>query len=239
MSQVNLTVFEARSNLGHFRRPDTLATHATYPFITRTALRGLAASILGRDSLPDPVRCGIQILTPVRTNSQQLSLHGKSWTGGGAEASFSRPTTLELLVKPSYRCYYAGPLADELAEALERQRSRYHTYLGVAYCLTFPALVARMSAPVYAADAIEPKTIRCLTVLPEEAVTELIPEPEREYARVGGVPYAEIGGRRFRGSVNVFYEVNGNPITFLPRPAPADLRWLIVDVGEGMSACLW
>jgi len=34
-----LLVFDLAADLGHFRRPEYTATHATYPFITRTALR--------------------------------------------------------------------------------------------------------------------------------------------------------------------------------------------------------
>ncbi len=34
-------VFEIKGKLAHFRRPDTTVTHATYPFISRTALLGM------------------------------------------------------------------------------------------------------------------------------------------------------------------------------------------------------
>jgi CRISPR-associated protein Cas5h len=107
-----LVIFETRSAIAHFRRPDTLGTHATYPFITRTALHGLIASVLGRESLPEPTRCGIRLLSPVTSVTQELSMHGKTWTAGsGAEATFSRPTSIEILVNPSYRLFYHGELA--------------------------------------------------------------------------------------------------------------------------------
>lgn len=47
-----VTVFELRGPIAHYRRPDTLGTHATYPFLPRTALRGLVGAILGLEDLP-------------------------------------------------------------------------------------------------------------------------------------------------------------------------------------------
>ena len=48
-----LVVFELRGAMAHYRRPDTLGTHASYPFIPRTTLRGLIAAILGLETRPD------------------------------------------------------------------------------------------------------------------------------------------------------------------------------------------
>jgi len=73
-----ILIFDVRGSVAHFRRPDTLGTHATYPFITRTALRGLLASILGRASLPAAMRAGVRLLYPVHPVAQELSLHGKT-----------------------------------------------------------------------------------------------------------------------------------------------------------------
>src|SRR5947209_2475848 len=114
-----VAVFDLRGTLAHFRRPDTLATHASYPFMPRTALRGLVAAVLGLGELPAEARAGLRLLNPVRTIAQELSMHGKTWeAGSGKPDSFLRPTSVELVVNPSYRVYYAGPLTGELAETL-------------------------------------------------------------------------------------------------------------------------
>jgi CRISPR-associated protein Cas5h len=44
MSQI--VAFDLRGPVAHYRRPDTLGTHASYPFIPRTALRGLIGAVL-------------------------------------------------------------------------------------------------------------------------------------------------------------------------------------------------
>ena len=106
MSEMSVLAFELRSGMAHFRRPDTLGTHASYPFITRTALHGLIASILGLESLPESPRCGIRLLRPVRTVAHEMSMLGKGWVGGGSD--FNRPTAIELVVNPHYRVYYQG-----------------------------------------------------------------------------------------------------------------------------------
>jgi CRISPR-associated protein Cas5h len=134
--------FDLRGPLAHFRRPDTLATHASYPFLPRTALRGLVGSVLGRTELPDGVWAGLRLLAPVRTVAQELSLHGKTWEARSGRAdSFHRPTSIELVIQPHYRIFYAGPHADDLRARLEARQSHFHTYLGSAFCLTVPEWV--------------------------------------------------------------------------------------------------
>ena len=96
--------FDLRGDIAHFRRPDTTVTHATYPFITRTVLSGLCASIIGRDSLEGDNFIGIQLLSRVRTVAQEMSMLGKGWLGG-SQGTFSRPTSVELVVSPHYRIY--------------------------------------------------------------------------------------------------------------------------------------
>jgi CRISPR-associated protein Cas5h len=236
----NLVVFEARGAVAHFRRPDTLGTHASYPFITRTALRGLIASILGRESLPETTRCGVRLLSPVRTVTHELSLHGKTWeAGSGAEASFSRPTSIAVVAKPAYRLYSPRDFADALAERLAGSRSHYHTYLGAAYCLTFPRLVARLDRSHL--ETVEWRSAECLetaTVVPARCVRRLEVTDGQQYARVGGVLYQHIGGRRFRGTINLLYEVHGKPISFQPQ-ADADVAAAFVRTAEEGVVCLW
>lgn len=235
---MRILIFELRGAIAHFRRPDTMGTQATYPFITRTALRGLIASVLGREMLPPEARCGLRLLAPVRTVAQELSLHGKSWIGGGDAKSFNRPTAIELVVKPHYRVYYAGPLSDELEAYLRNGRSHYHTYLGSAFCLTFPEWVGAVEC----AGPFQPppgKPVSCATVVPANAVEKLVPRNEREYARVGGMLLEYLGGRRFRGTVSVLYEASGAPVEFYPSPASKDDFWEFYELpGEGV-VCLW
>jgi len=190
-------VFELRGSIAHYRRPDTLGTHASYPFIPRTTLRGLVASVLGieyrpdADVLPAEARCGLRLLGPVTTVAQELSLHGKKWIGAGPNESFHRPTSIELVVNPHYRVFCAGPLADELAARLERKQTHFHTYLGSAFCLTFPEWVGRKPAEPIPADA---RRIACATVVPSPAVGELFFDAGQQYARAGGMSREHIGG---------------------------------------------
>jgi CRISPR-associated protein Cas5h len=237
-----VVVFDVRGTVAHFRRPDTLGTHASYPFIPRTALRGLVASILGRTSLPTEFRAGVRLLSPVRTVTQELSLHGKTWEArSGPASSFHRPTAIELVVAPQYRVYCAGPLAEELGARVRRRHSHFHTYLGSAFCLTFPQWRGEDEAPLLAPAAGGP--IHCVSVAPAAAVGRLVPEEGLQYARVGGVLWdhdGEMHERRFRGrAVAVLYEVNGRPLRFEPAPPTAAAYWSFHDVaGEG-TVCLW
>ncbi|MGE3808610.1 MAG: CRISPR-associated protein Cas5 [Gemmataceae bacterium] len=238
-----VVVFELRGSIAHYRRPDTLGTHASYPFIPRTTLRGLIGAILGveyreeGDVLPAEARCGLCLLAPVKTVAQELSLHGKKWVRQGEQdSSFHRPTSLELVVNPHYRVFYAGPQADELADRLENRQSCFHTYLGSAFCLTFPEWVGRKPAEAIPPDS---RCIPCATVVPMPAVGRLLFDHGEQYARAGGLSREHIGGRRFRGTVSVIYEVTGRAVTFEPASPPTDVFWAFRQVpGEG-TVCLW
>ena len=131
-------VFDIKGKIAHFRRPDTTVTQLTYPFITPLAAKGLVGAILGITDFVTKDKVGIQLLSPVRTSVQQLSMLGEGGT-------FNRPTTIEYLVNPSYRIYYVGnEYVHELYSSLKKQQSVYPTYLGVAYALTFPQLIDTM-----------------------------------------------------------------------------------------------
>ncbi len=236
---MSLIIFDLRSELAHFRRPDTMGTQATYPFITRTALRGLAASILGLEMLPPDIRCGIRLLSPVRTVAQEMSMHGKTWVSGGDEKSFHRPTAIELVVKPHYRIYYIGQFADELDHRLQMNQSHYHTYLGSAYCLTFPKWVMTLPS-VELLKLSGTEAITCASVVPAEAIKHLPPpEPGSEYARVGGVLREYLGDRCFRGTLTFLYEVNGGPLRFMPVEYSADDFWHFYQLHSEGIVCLW
>jgi CRISPR-associated protein Cas5h len=238
----NVVIFELRGALAHYRRPDTLGTHASYPFIPRTVLRGLISAVLGlenhpdQDPLPTEARCAVRLLRPARTVTQQLSMHGKKWIGAGPNESFHRPTTIELVVEPHYRIYYAGPLADDLAQRLQRHQSRFHTYLGSAFCLTFPEGGEIKPAKPIPEDV---DWINCSTVVPSAAIASLDVDGNRQYARVGGMLREHIGGRRFRGTVSVLYEVSGHSLRFRPATTCSETFWRFGQIpGEG-TICLW
>jgi CRISPR-associated protein Cas5h len=238
----SILIFDIRSPLAHFRRPDTLATHVSYPFLTRTALRGLVGAILGVTELPADVRAGLRLLTPVRTVAQELSLHGKTWeAGSGRSDSFHRPTSIELVVKPHYRIYYSGPFADELRSRLEARQSQFHTYLGSAFCLTVPEW-GRAVETAGPATVVPGRQMTCVTVVPSEAVARLHPQEDRQYARVGGLLREHLGpfpDRKFRGTLAVLYEVNGEALTFEPAPVAPDAFWKFYDLRDEGTVCLW
>jgi CRISPR-associated protein Cas5h len=181
----------------------------------------------------------LRLLGPVRTVAQQLSLHGKTWeAGSGRPESFHRPTSVEVVVKPHYRVYTSGPHADSLAGMLRASRSRFHTYLGSAFCLTFPRWVgAHDSAAANPAGRLE-----CASVVPAPAVERLALKEGQSCARVGGVLLEHLGpfaDRRFRGSTAVLYEAGGGPLVFEPAPRREDAFWEFHDLpGEGV-VCLW
>lgn len=234
-----VVAFEVRGELAHFRRPDTLGTHATYPFPTRTALRGLVVAVLGETAWPDGGRVGLRLLNPVRTVAQQLSLHGKTWEArSGQPQSFHRPTSVELVVQPHYRIYASGPPADPLAGMLRAGRSRFHTYLGSAFCLTFPRWVGAYESP-----PLPPKArVECVSVVPAPAVGQLALDEGRPCARVGGVLLDHLGpfaDRRFRGSTAVLYEPSCGHLVFAPVPRTEGAFWEFHDLPEEGVVCLW
>ena len=229
---MDLLVFDLKGDIAHFRRPDTTATHASYPFITRTALRGLLGSIVGLEHWSEEAWTGVQLLSPVRTRTQQLSLLGKGYFSGGTLA-FNRPTSIELVINPHYRIYYTGARFDELRASLEQGHAVYHTYLGSAFALTKPKLVDVVSVE----EGIPQQSIDCLTVVPSHVVTNIEIQPGGQYVRAGGVPYASLGGHLYEGTINFIYERSGQPIRFTPTQAEgAPVRWV---KGEQGWTSLW
>lgn len=217
---MKLLVFDLKGALGHFRRPDTTATHATYPFITRTALRGLLGSVLGLEHWDAEAWTGVQLLRPVTTRTQELSMLGKGYFGSG---TFNRPTSVELLVKPHYRIYYVGDHFDDLHTHFSQGLSVYHTYLGSAFAPAKPRFIE-----VFEAEEMTPEgTLECITVVPSHVVTSIDIRPGHQYMRAGGVPYHSLGKRRFEGTMNFIYEYSGQPIRFAPVAAGGvPTRWI-------------
>lgn len=230
---VKLLVFDLKAELGHFRRPDTTATHATYPFITRTALRGLLGSVLGMDHWEGEAWTGLRIMRDVKTRPQQISFLGKGYFGGGP--SFNRPTSVELVVKPHYRIYYCGDHFGELREYIEQGLSVYHTYLGSAFAPAKP----RFMEVVEAEDEQPEGVVECHSIVPSHRVGRLDIQPGHRYMRAGGIPYRSLGDRRFEGTMNFIYELSGKPLRFAPdvKAEGAITRWMLLPTGEWVS--LW
>ena len=236
-----VVVFDLRGSMAHFRRPDTLSTHATYPIITRTALRGLIASILGispteeSDGLSAEFHVGVRLMRPVMTVAQQLSMHGKKWIGKGTNDNFHRPTSIEIVVEPHYRVFCAGPESNELSLRLQAKQTEYHTYLGSAFCLTFPEWIGDEDGTEV---TLAGSAVHCESVVPTTAIKKLVFENGLHYSRVSGMLHRHIGGRRFRGSINVIYEAAGKKVVFEPeKKLPQDLQF--VTLGNGETVCLW
>lgn len=222
-------IFDVTGTIAHFRRPDTTATQLTYPFITPTAAKGLVGAILGITDFVTQDQLGIRLLRPVRTSSQQLSMLGKD-----AGTSFNRPTTMELLVNPGYRIYYAGDqYVEALAEKLQNRQAVYHTYLGVAFAFTFPKFI-QYENEVQAITNRE--MIETQAVIPTDIIKELVLEEDRHYSRAGGFLHTYLGNRTFEKSVSFIYENSGRSITFRPKKEE-EINHPLVNIG-GESVCL-
>jgi len=233
---LDVLVFDLKGSLAHFRRPDTTATHATYPFITRTALRGLLGAILGLEEfLYEEARAGVRLMSPVQKSVQELSMLGKGFLGNWPE--FNRPTSIELLVQPHYRIYYTGPRLEELAAFIRARRSVYHTYLGSAFALTVPEWVGVFQgSPREVSPGV---ALTTATVVPTHVVGRLLVDDQAQLSRAGGVLYQYLGGRRFRGTINLLYDMNGGPIRFEPLAGPFTPDVTFVDLPEEGTVCLW
>ncbi|BAF60098.1 hypothetical protein PTH_1917 [Pelotomaculum thermopropionicum SI] len=236
-------VFSIKGSLAHFRQPDTTATHATYPFPPRPTIHGLLASVLGLDFddeagaafLHEEHFVGLSLLKPVRTVCAQMSMHGKGFTGGGGD-SFNRLTTIELVVSPHYLVYYTGSRLGELAERIRTGQSVYHTYLGSAYCLTFP--VFHGLYPLLEVAPGEEEPLPCSSVVPQGVIQEILVEPGGNYAVARALPYRHVGGRFFERTLNVIYEVNGKPLKVKVRKVP-EIACKFLKLPEGKVVCLW
>lgn len=232
---MEVLVFDIKSSLAHFRRPDTTNTHASYPFIPHTAVRGLVGSILGIPDFKGKALVGIRIMNPVLTTVQQMSMLGKGWLGGGKD--FNRPTAIELLVAPYYRIYWTGDYFDELKEYLREGKSYYHTYLGSAFALTFPRYINTYKCEKINIKPLSP--IYCSTVVPIDAISKLIPSPGAQYSRVGGMHCEYLGNRCFGITRNVLYEPRGNTVAIYPKDSSqkGDFRFCRLETDE--VVCLW
>lgn len=231
---MKVLVFDIKSPIGHFKRPDSTATHLTYPFITRTAIRGLVGSILGLEEFIGTALTGVQLLNPVMTSSQQLSLLGKKFLGSSGP-EFNRQTAIELVVNPHYRIFYHGDYQEELKEKLMQNKSTYHTYMGSAFALTFPKFV-----DVVELEEETSQNIKSITVIPTSIVDRLILQEGMQYGRVGGMQYEYMGDRKFKGTINLIYEMEGKPIHFKRTKNPVDSYDIkLLKYKDLECICLW
>ena len=231
---MEVLVFDIRGSLAHFRRPDTTNTHATYPFIPYTTIRGLAGSIIGLPDFKGTARVGIRLMSSVRTSVQQMSMLGKGWLGGGSD--INRPTASELVVSPYYRIYWSGDYYEELKNNIANNHSHYHTYLGSAFALTNPSYVGAYN---YLEKELTAKHFDCLSVIPMDAVDKLIPVPGTQYGRVGGMHREYYGERRFGTTTNVLYESTGGPIRIIPCNNTGTEDYTFIETEQGEIICLW
>ncbi|WP_422446586.1 CRISPR-associated protein Cas5 [Thermoanaerobacterium sp. DL9XJH110] len=232
---MKLLVFELRGDVAHFRRPDGIVTHPTYPAMTRTVLCGLIASILGKRELDGENWMGYSILQPVRTVAQEMSMLGKGWMGDGGD-SFNRPTSIQLVIKPHYRVYYSGDHFAILKDMIKERRSVFHTYLGSAFCLTFPRFT-----DVIEAEELSPAPgdiLTAITVVPADLVERLIPESGERYLPLRGARYAVDSDRNFEGTLNFIIEESGRPIKFKTKSCGDSIDFRILKVEDGVI-CLW
>lgn len=221
-------IFDIKGTIAHFRRPDTTATQLTYPFITPIAAKGLVGAILGITDFVTKDKVGIQILNPVMTSTQQLSMLGKE-----VGTVFNRPTTMELLVNPSYRIYYTGDeYVDELVKKLKTNSAVYPTYLGVAFAFTFPKYIGFCEKVKLVTDDV----IETNSVVPTCLIKDLLIEENRYYSRAEGFMKDYLGERRFEKSISYIYEKDSQPIKFQLKLEDNN-DCVVVDVG-GMPICL-
>jgi len=221
---MNAVVFEVKGTIAHFRRPDTTATHLTYPFITPLAAKGLVGAILGITDFKTEDYVGIQLLNPVRTSAQQLSMLGKD--GGN---TFNRPTTVEILVNPAYRIYYVGDeYVEKLAESLKKRQYVYHTYLGAAYAITCPKFLRYYEEVEIISDV---EIVETCSVVPTHMIQELVLQEDRYYSRAGGFMKDYLGERRFERSISFIYEKDGRSIKFRLKKND-DEECLVARIGD-------
>lgn len=244
MSTIDVLVFSLRGRLAHFRQPDTTVTQATYPFPPRPTLLGLVAAVLGIDYttpqwpafLEGEHYLGLVLAAPVRTVCMQMSLLGKGFVSGESTGSFNRPTVVEMVVAPHYRVYYAGESLLPLKERISRQQSVYHTYLGTAYCLTFPEYEAS-----YEADILQPapgEAVAVSSVVPRAIIDQVCMEGGSTYAAARATPYRHRGDRTFSGTATIFYETSGKPLRITLK-TPSTIPYRMARMPGGEVVCLW
>ncbi|WP_340084431.1 CRISPR-associated protein Cas5 [Siminovitchia sp. FSL H7-0308] len=224
---MKVLAFDVKSSVAHFRRPDTTATQLTYPFIPPTAAKGLVGAILGIEDFTTTDKVGIELRSSVRLVSQQLSL----LHNGGS--SFNRPTTIQLLVEPAYRIYYAGEqFFNELEIALKEKQFVYTTYLGSAFAITTPVYAGTWELNEVLDTG---KTYSARSVIPVSAIKELVPKDGHYYQRASGFMKRYEGHRTFSQSIDFIFEKSGKKMFMKPKLNQEEYQ--LVEI-EGDLVCL-
>ena len=240
--QLQVIEFSLVGRLAHFRQPDTIITQASYPFPARPTLLGLLASILGIDYssndwasfLEQGHWIGLSLLAPIRTVCAQISLLGDFILSSGK--SFNRPTTVELVVNPVYHGFYAGPALSSLKEMLKAEKSVFHTYLGAAYCLTFPKWIGEWDAEIVELRGNDVYDLS--SIVPQDVVDRILLDGGGHYATARGMPYKHYGDRTFAGARTLVYECEGKPLRVRFRQ-PKDFPFNLCRLPDGRLIGLW
>jgi len=239
-----ILIIDLKAKMAHFRLPDTTVTHASYPFIPRTTLHGLLASILGLEDLSQASDgsgsavnfVGLRLMSKVASSFHGMSMLGKGWAGSGSD-SFNRPVSIEVLQNPYYRVFYTGSHFERLRDMVRANRAVYHTYLGVCYCPVFPRYVGSEFFSDIGCSFAGP--LRVSSVVPSPAIKRINPAPGHIYARAGGFHYEHLGDREFRGTLNIVYEVNGKSLVIQPNPDADESKVRFVRTESNEVICLW
>jgi len=243
MSGETLTLisFRLRGSIAHFRMPDTSITHSSYPFPPKPTLLGLIGAIIGVDNqspswrkfLMDRHFLGIAFQSPLKKTCTVLSLLGKDFLSSGED--FNRPTSVELIVQPTYQIFYSGPVSDELLDFITARRSIYHTYLGSAFCLVFPEEPQKLQGEVMEIDLTQEYSVE--SVLPVPLLAKITPLSGSAYATARAVPLVHNGDRTFHNRVDFIFEASGKPI--LAKLKKSNLEHKIVRLQNNQIICLW
>jgi CRISPR-associated protein Cas5h len=191
---------------------------------------------MGLETWPDDGWTGLELLHPVQTRVQQLSLLGKGFLE--SDKSFNRPTTVELVINPAYRVYYSGALIQDLTQRIRRHQATYHTYLGSAFALAVPEFVDLVDGEPFG-DIHEPFLIK--GVVPDHVIASLeVSGGKRLFKRAGGMLYQAQPGRRFRGTINFIYEAKNRSFTIVMKETSQERPvHFLKEPGCDSAVALW
>lgn len=238
---ISLVSFQLRGTMAHFRMPDTTITHSSYPFPPKPTILGLIGAIIGVDNeskewsefLREKHFIGIALTSPLKKTCTVLSLLGKDFLSSGED--FNRPTSVEFIVKPSYRIFYSGPVADKLFTFISDSKSTYHTYFGSAFCLVFPKEPQQLQGKVLEIDWTNDYYLE--GVLPVPIIGKIIPSNGSSYATARALPLTHKGDRTFSNRVNFVFETSGRSLRVKFKKSTFEHK--IVLLPNGQIICLW
>lgn len=132
--------FMMHGRFSHFCAPYTNVYRLTQPCPTKTAIMGFVGSVLGIEkddlSLYQKIQCGVEICSEYRTISIPY-LTRQGFPGSAANKESSR-TSVEVIVRPSYRVYIAeenikeDSILSNTQKLMKQQEPVFTPYLGLA-----------------------------------------------------------------------------------------------------------